>query len=334
MLDLIALVILVLFVLLGAWRGALLTGMSLLTLVAAYGAGILAATRFGSLTGEILHLPAFLGPPLAGTVAFVVTFLVLGSVARALGHWEKGRRGSEPRSHFDRAGGGLFGFLRGALLVVLLGWLGLWLDAARTLRAPSGAEPSAGQLAEGSAVGGVAQKLVEAGVETALSDAGAGGKLAARVLARPSQTLGGLQTIVEHPRIASLGEDQVFWTYVGHGALDAALNRASFYRVLHDAPLREELAAVGLVSEEAASDPAAFRSEARQVLARVGPRLRRAQEDPELQELAHDPEVGRLLREGNVLALLRHEGFQGVVSRALADGSEPVNFAPSDRFSR
>lgn len=319
MLDLIGGVILGVFVLLGAWRGALVTCLSLVTLAAAYAAGLLAATHWGNPVGALLGLPGLLGPPLAGTAAFLGTFLVFGISSRALSRWEKQRRGSEPRSALDRLGGGLLGGVRGALVVVLLGWLALWLDATRTLRAPASSEAAAHPMAAGSAVGTATQKLVETGVEAALSDAGAGGRLAARVLARPTQTLGGVQSLVENPRVRQLSGDRAFWSYVEHGALDAALNRASFYRILHDAELRQELAAVGLIGEEAASDPAVFRGEAKQVLATVGPRLHRLRADPELAQLARDPEVAAALQQGNVLALLRHPSFQRVVSRALAN---------------
>lgn len=318
MLDLIGLAILLLFAAVGAFRGALATVLSLVTLVASYAAGIAAATRLGAPVGERLGLPALLGPPLAGTLGFLAAFVLLSLIVRLLCRAERERRGELPRDALDRVGGGLFGAVRGALVVVLVGWLALWLDAARTLRATPDATASSRPLAEGSAVGAVARTVVEVGVEAALSDAGAGGKLAARMLARPTDTLTAVQSIVDNPRIATLGNDRAFWTYVEHGAVDAALNRASFYRILHDPELRGELAQIGLIGPEAASDPGVFRQEAKQVLSDVGPRLRRLREDPELAELSNDPEVSALLAQGNVLGLLRHPGFQRVVSRALA----------------
>jgi hypothetical protein len=67
----------------------------------------------------------------------------------------------------------------------------------------------------------------------------------------------------------------------------------------------------------AAGDPAAFRQASRDVLAEVGPRLRRLREDPELRAVAQDPEIAGLLEAGEVLGLMRNPRFAGLVARAL-----------------
>ena len=102
-------------------------------------------------------------------------------------------------------------------------------------------------------------------------------------------------------------------------AIDAALRRESFVNVAADRGLRTRLAAVGMIGDSAATSPAAFGFAAREVLERVGPRLRRLREDPELHQLAADPEVVYLLEQGQVLGLLQHPGFQRVVARVLSD---------------
>lgn len=318
MLDILAAAILLVFVAAGAWRGTLRAGSSLAVLALSYAAGLVAATRFGPSFSQATGLSPWLGAPLAGSLAFVGAFVLLGLGARALVRREQEWRGEEPRSGLDRLGGACFGALRGGLVVILVGWLGLWLDAARTLRDP--AHP-AGSLA-GSAVGRVAETVVEKGAAAALDDSGGGG-LAARLLARPGPTLGRLQTLLDEPRVQRLGRDRTFWTYVEHGAVDAALNRASFYQILHDARLRQELAEVGLISQAAAVEPATFRHEAKEVLSDLGPRLRRVRQSPELEDLSRDPEVASAVQQGNVLALLRHPSFQRVVSQALTDAPEP-----------
>jgi hypothetical protein len=313
-LDLVGLVILGLFVALGAARGALASGVALLALGAGYASGILAATALGPAFAAAFGLPALLAPAVAGSAAFAAVFLACSLAGALLQRRERALLAGAPRPRTDRLGGAGFGALRGALVVLLLGWLAQWVDAlGRVEQAP---RPS---FAEGSRVGALSQSAVEAGARAALGGENPGARAAARLLARPAQTLPELQSVLEHPQLDALADDAIFWTLVEAGDVDRALDRIAFLRLAHDARLRARLASLGLLDEAGAASPAAFRREARQVLVAVGPRLRRLREDPELHRLAEDPEVVRLLERGEVLGLLQHPGFRRVVARVLED---------------
>ena len=117
--------------------------------------------------------------------------------------------------------------------------------------------------------------------------------------ARPSVALAEFETLVEDENIERLRSDAAFWTYVEHGSIDAALNRGSFQRIVHDEAMRRRLAALGLVGEDAALDAGAFRSAAAEVLREVGPRIRGLKNDPALQELVEDPQVVAMLHSGD-----------------------------------
>jgi hypothetical protein len=203
---------------------------------------------------------------------------------------------------------------RGSLVVVLVAWLAHWADAAADARGVERA-PMSGD----SAVGDFAQSAVETGVTSLLGDSSLSAKVAARVLARPRETLGDLRWVIEQRSVEVLATDRTFWVVVAPDALDAALRRESFAGLAADRELRMRLAAVGMIEDSAATTPAAFEHAARKVLERVGPRLRQLREDPELHQLAADPEVVYLLEQGQVLGLLRHPGFQRVVARVLSD---------------
>lgn len=315
-LDLLLVAILGVFVLLGAVRGALASAASLLTLGISYAAGVYGATHFGGPLGDAFALPALLAVPVAGSLAFLVTFVVCGALAAGARRWERRRRDGEPRSFGDRIGGGVFGAVRGGLIVLLLAVLASWVDAARDLGVAAGFE--AAPEVDSSLVVGLTGSAVEASVGAAFSDA-PGGRVAARIAAHPGQALGGLQGLLSDERIRRLQEDQLFWSYVGGGAVDTALNRASFWTVVHDDELRGQLADLGLVSADAASDPAIFREDVHQVLGEVGPRIRGLKNDPEMHALARNPEVVRLLESGDAIGLLRHPDFQKLLSRVTAE---------------
>jgi uncharacterized membrane protein required for colicin V production len=310
-LDVVALLLLGIFAGMGAMRGALAAGLSVLTLAAAYGAAVWAAPSFGPEAAELAGVPEWLGMPVAGTAAFLLTFIVMGLVSATLRRLERRKRHGS-RSPRDRFLGGAFGAVRGALVVLLLSYLALWVDALRT----TGTVEAVPELGP-SAAAAVTENVVEAGVQAAMSDSGAGGRVVARMAARPGATLSDLQEVMEHPAIGELRGDPLFWSYVEHGNVDAALNRGSFLRLTYDESLRQRLGDLGLIEADAVEDPRQFREAAADVLREVGPRIRGLHEDPALRELLEDPEVVAMVESGNHFALIGHPGFRAVVARAL-----------------
>jgi uncharacterized membrane protein required for colicin V production len=311
-LDTVVIAILACFVTAGVLRGGLAAGMSVVTLAVAYAVAILGATRSGPGVAEQLGLPGILGAPIVGAVLFLVAYFVMSAVSAKLKRWERKRRlGS--RSVRDRFLGGCFGLLRGGLIVLLLSVLAIWLDALRE----TGTADFLPELGSSRAAA-VTESIVETGVESALSDAGVGGRFVARMAARPGASSADLQAVLDNPHIGALQEDRLFWTYVENGAVSDALNQQSFLVVTHDEELRTQLAAIGLVDEEAGRDPRAFRATAEEVLREVGPRIRGLRNDPELQKLIEDPEVASLIESGDTLALLGHRGFRDLVAHVAS----------------
>jgi len=310
-LDALALLLLGAFVGVGALRGALASGLGLATLGVAYGLALWLGPRMAPQVASLLGTGEVLGMAAAGMGGFLLGFAGMGALAR-LARRREARRGRQARSPRDRFLGAAFGGLRGALVVLLLSWLALWVDALRA----TGTAPALPELGR-SAAASLTGELVEAGVGAAMADAGPTGRVVARVAARPGDTLVEVQALIESPPFAELRSDVPFWTYVEHGSIDSAMNRASFQRVSRDDELRGRLSELGLVDERAAGDPRAFRAEVGEMLRGLGPRIRALKSDPELLELADDPEVQAMIQSGDTLALLGHPGFRRVVARAL-----------------
>ncbi len=326
LLDGIALVFFAAFVGLGAWRGALVSGTNVVALLLAYGGGILAAGHLAEPVAQRLGVAEFYGAAAAGTLGFMGAFVVAGLLGSLLRSWDATRLGDDPRSGLDRAFGGLFGALRGGLVVLLLSWLAIWLDAARDLEAISGLESlpeterSAVANVTRSAVAGVVGMALEEGGETAKP----GARLMAQLAANPGPALSGLKDLLADPKIGELQQDKLFWTLIENGASERALNRLSFYQVSHDDAMRERLADLGIVSSDARVDVEAFRDEARAVFDEVGPRLKGLREDPEIQQLARNPEIISLLENGDTLALINRPEIQSIVDR-ISRGTAAAN---------
>ncbi|MGH0035538.1 MAG: CvpA family protein [Myxococcota bacterium] len=314
-LDLIALVVLTLFVALGAWRGAIASASGVVTLVLGYATGLWAAQAYGGPLAQQAGIPSVFGPPLAGSLAFGVVSLVGGLAGKGLRAWDDRRRGELPRSGVDRAIGGLFGALRGGLVVLLVAWLALWADAGRRLS--HGERLAAAPDTESSLVAGAAGAAIGKAVEVALDDGegGTSARVAARMASSPAEALEAVRELAEDDRIRAIQEDRLFWTYVSNGAVDSALNRASFWRAIQDDGLREQLGDLGLVGPEAVSDPRVFREAAGEVLTELGPRIKNLSEDEEIQELAKNPQIIAMLEAGDTMGLMTHPDVQRIVAR-------------------
>ncbi len=317
-LNVIALLLLGFFAGVGALRGALASGMSLLSLAVAYAAGFWAAPAYGDRVAQALGAPTWLGLPLAGSLGFLGAFIAMGILSRVLRRLEKRRRNGLPRTRGDRFFGGVFGMVRGSLVVLLLSYLALWVDALGATGTVEGL-PELGD----SVATDVAATVVEAGVGAAMGDeAGSAGRALAHMMSRPGDSIQGLQNVMAHPGVEELRADRAFWAYVEVGAVDVAMNQTSFLRIAHDESLRLDMAALGLVSPESAADPQSFRAEVGDVLRELAPRIKGLRDDPAIQALMEDPEVVALVNSGDHLALMSHPRFLAVVSSVLEnDGS-------------
>lgn len=305
-LDALAALLLALFVVAGAWRGALASGLALASLVGAYAAALTLGPVLAP--GLSPRLGPALGLAAASTGVFLASFAALGFAGALLR-----RNAPEPEGARDRFLGGVFGGLRGLGIVLLLSYLALWLDAARA----TGMAPYLPDL-EGSRAAALTSEVVESAVEAGLGAEDPAARLTARLAARPAQAVGELSAVVESDRFAALREDEMFWTYVESGNVDAALARSSYLRLQRDPAERARLAALGLVPAEAETDPQAFREAVAEVMRQVAPRLRAVRNDPALEQLLADPEVTAMLQRGDTLALLRHPGFRALVDRVIS----------------
>jgi uncharacterized membrane protein required for colicin V production len=308
--DLLSLVLLAIFAVLGALRGALRSGVRLLCWILGYAGAVVLGPALEPVLSQGLGVTPPLSLIAAGTAVLLSVWL-LGWIAIRTA---ESRRDPEHRSAWDQPVGGLFGALQGGLLVLLVGWLGLWLDAASRLGASLPVEPPKDSVTA-QVTGAVAERALDLAVG---EDADPGVRMAARVAARPGDSVEKFQALLENPRIAALRDDATFWSYMRHGAVDAALNRGSFLGIAHDDTLRRELADLGVVGEAAAADPRLFRNEVRGVAGEVSTRVKWIADSPEARALASDPDVQTALERGDTAGLLAHPGVRKLIARALS----------------
>ena len=312
-LDLVALGILAVFGLMGALRGGIASALGLLTLIASYLGAVWAAQNLGAPLSEKVGLSPIFAPVIAGTAGFFATALVVGGIGSLV---RRAAAGLSSDSHLGAANrwlGGVIGVVRGALVVVLISYLVIWLDAAKQ----SGAFPSLASLPDIriSSAAKATEKLVETTVSAAVEGDGATADVAARLAARPAVAVQAIQSILADRRIEELQRDRFFWTLIENGAYQRAMNRSSFRAISRDPEMRQRFANLGVVGPAAVDDSRQFEEHFGEVLAEVGPRLKGLVDDPDMQALAEDPEVIAMLESGDTLGLVRHEGIQSLVAK-------------------
>jgi uncharacterized membrane protein required for colicin V production len=319
-LDLIALVLLLVFIGMGAWRGTLASGAGLITLVIAYTAAVFGAQHLSGAVVERFGLASIFATVIAGSGAFAVAFILCAILTYGLKVWDKARRIDEPRSAIDRAGGAIFGGIRGGLIVLLLSVLLNWLDAARDMGVIQGLDAT--PQTETSRASEATAQIVESVASLAFSgddgESSPAANMLVRIAARPGVALKSVQALLDDERVHAVQKDRLFWTLVENGAGERAINQASFYSIVHDPALRDQMAQLGLVSEAEAADPQAFRGAMAAMLSELGPRIKGLRNDPELQRLARDPEIISMLENGDTMALVTHPDIQRIVSRVSA----------------
>jgi uncharacterized membrane protein required for colicin V production len=307
-LNALALLILGWFAWKGARRGGLASGMGLTTLAVSYGAAIAAAPRLGPWISAQFEISEFFALPLAGSLGFAAAFGVMVAIT-AFACRRSAPADDEGRSIRDRFLGGAFGATRGALVVLLLSYLLLWIDALRVTGVAEGL-PEMGD----SMTAAITETVVEAVVESVLEDSGRAGHVMARLAARPGAALADLQAVVENRHITAVQSDGLFWANLEAGAVTAAINTRSFINLSNDAELREQMANIGLIDAEAADDPSRFRAAMDEVLREVAPRIRGLRNNPELHELLEDPEVVAMVESGDTFGLIGHPRIQALVA--------------------
>jgi len=305
------------FVLLGALRGTFATATGLVALILSYVSAFMLGSALGSTVADRLELALIVGVAIAGGVAFLITHLVVivvaGRVRRmlALRHEPDER----PQRHWlDRVGGAACGALRGGLILMLIGWVMIWLGAGRDLgveRLANVPDTADAQLTK------LTQKVVKGVVLAAMSGEGATVTFAARVATDPTPTLRSIRQFLDDPRIVAWGKDTRFWNEVENGDVDAAFESTTFLRAIRYKPLREHMATLGLISPEAVNDSRIFRDELTRVLRQVGPKIRQVRRAPELQQLAQDEALVEHLRNGDTMKIVTDPAVQHLVSRIV-----------------
>jgi hypothetical protein len=301
---------------LGFRRGALATFLQIFTLIAAYVLALWLGPRFGPALALSLGVTELIGIAAAGLGIFFASYALLAAAAHFARKRDEHKRYG--RATGDRLGGGALGLAQGALVGLLLGVLGSWLQAGREVAKIEAIPDTASAR-----VPELSRQVIETAASALMAEQDAGSRVALRLVTRPTQTLRAVQGLMEREELRALQNDPMFWTYLENNQVDRALNTNGFLQLSYREDVRRQLAELGMADPRGVEDVAFFRQEMRVMLEQLAPRVRVLRRDPMVADLARDPEVVRALREGDTAALLTHSGIQEVAQRVLRPPSDP-----------
>ena len=215
-------------------RARVESGLRLVGWIAGYAAAVYAARRLGRRPGRAARRAPRLGRDPARRHRRLPRRRRPPSRVAIAARAPQAPRRATSSARADRVLGASFGAARGALVVVLLGWLGALRRGA--LRAQGvAASPAVGESLARARVGARRRARRRRAARPR------GGRARAsrpRSSARPRETIEALRGVLEHPRFAALQNDAAFWGAVEAGDLDAALALPSFRALVADAALR------------------------------------------------------------------------------------------------
>ncbi|MBW2713193.1 MAG: hypothetical protein JRC77_05520 [Deltaproteobacteria bacterium] len=252
--------------------------------------------------------------PLGGGLAFLITYTTLSIATMMITRAERARvEEDEGRSSVDRFTGGIFGAVRGLLLLLLIGLFGHYLAQGQRAGVVHSLPPI-----ENSFMADMSGDLLEVGISMALDQACVASKMAASLAVRPADTKDDLAEIMAFDSVRGVIADPSFWILVQAGEVDGAIRQLSFQRMVYDASLREALGEHGFLQPESVEDPVLFRESLRPCVSRLCVVMGQIQDNPAIEKLIDSDEVMDLVRSGDTVALIRHPLFIESVASVLA----------------
>jgi uncharacterized membrane protein required for colicin V production len=315
-----ACLVLVLLFALGGWRrGFWLSLLSLGGLIAAYLAAYFFSQPAGRALAGPLRLQPLLAYPLAGGLIFVLMLLLVSGIRRILIRTRRTTR-DRPRAWriADHLGGAGIGAAYATVLVLLLTWLLLALQAITPLEAMD---------LKGSQMARWASPLAEKVARAAAQQASGSESMASAVagLAKdPGRTTRGYLGLLQNERLQSMLQDPQAINALASGDLRALKKNASLRALAKDPGFIAAVHQAGLLAE--ASEDLSPEDASRLLVSRLAPLARvmtTLAQDPEVQHLLQDPTLADRLQRRELISLANDAAFNRLAEIVLQTLRQP-----------
>lgn len=327
-LDIVALVIVVLFVLGGIFRGLKLTWLWLASLLLSFVAALIAPRLLTNFVATHFGLPRIAA---AIETAFAAMFIV--STLFAIKRWKvRQEQKSEAKAEKmvfktgksvisikNRILGGFIGCISGMIMVAFVGWV---YDAAAASPlgrfVPDASNSPTARLSEN-----VMTRAFALGTVLATRDVGTA-RFAGAVLSRPTRTVAGVNTLLANPDIKELTRNPAFLGAFYSGDAAGIAKVPSLGRFLNNMDNKKLLLSMGVM-------PSGGVVEIPKGLAKAGKLLSDLVNNPELTGALQGLQKDGLFDEGKALELVMDKRFQAIVESMINGGapSAPAGATPA-----
>ncbi len=242
--DILAAIILLFFILSGWRKGLLLSALGLVRLVLAYSMAFFAGRYIGFWLGEIIHRPRIMTIPVVAGLTFVIisfTFHIVMSNIKET-HQDKEEKEDYRHPWYNALGGSIINLSVGLFSLVLLFWLGeLFLLGISGTAIPGSAQSHFGRFTQRTVYEVVILTTSRKGHESQNA-------AMARMLSNPAQGIKHLENIIDADSVQQLLKDKQFATDLLSGDPAQIQNNTSLQQLFNDPTTLNELKQIGLLS--------------------------------------------------------------------------------------
>jgi len=298
--DLLAAMILLLFLLGGWYKGFLLSLLSIVRVLLACSLSYMAGRYLGSWLGVALHRPRIVMVPAVGGLTFIIITLIFYVIMNRIvqRHRQRAEDGKTPVLFISRIGGGCINLAAGILSLIFLVWLSELLIAAMTgSDLPDTDRSRFVRFSRASIYRGITLVSSREGHELQTA-------AAARTISRPAEGIKRLEKVLAAPSFQALISDPVFAEDLLSGDPERIARNASMQRLFNDRATLIELREAGVLWDRETKEQLCRK------LARIG-------SNRNVQVAIAELESKNLLRAEMIPYLIRDPDFDIIVGELL-----------------
>jgi len=311
--DVMALIIMLLYISRGYRRGLLVSILSLVGLLAAYVSAYMFYKPAGQLIAERYDAPDYVTLALGAVMVFFCVFMFFSIITRIVS-WRMRVRAQRMEgvtlTWIDKALGSLLGALIGITIIVALVWGYQLVQFTKAGEFMPDVNDSIAVKASSSVIEAVTYILAG----NSMND-----KDMARALARsvsnPGKAAEDMQALFENPSAKKLFNDANFVDAMLAGNEKKVRRNKSLKRMLDDPEVLKKAQSLGLISDK--QTPSEIKEAVARKLSKIGGEIGKIRKDPKIQKLLEEPEFVEKLQKGDFRDLANDERFRTLLNRAM-----------------
>lgn len=243
LIDTLALIVLIFFLLAGWKKGFLLSFLGIIRIILAYGLSLLAGRYLGFWLGSIANRPRIITIPVVAGLTFVIIVFIFHVLMTNIrdDHRDKEERENFSRPKFSCFSGSVINLFAGLISLIVLFWMGDILTVAFTEQPLPGAEQSY--------FGSFARRSVYEVSNVIISRKGKESQAAAmaHVISNPAQGMDHLKGVFEADSIQQLISNKTFAQDIMSGDANRIEQNATLQQLFNDKQTLKNLKQLGIL---------------------------------------------------------------------------------------